>query len=99
MPLDISEYRNLAEDGRGRPLLAGAEPSIRTQQVAIGGTSTVSEPFGSGTFFVRLHADSGCRWAVGENPVATPTSPRLAGGATEFIGVREGHRIAVLQAP
>lgn len=96
MPLDISEYQTLARDDNGNVILTGAEPSARTQQVAAGGTSTQSQPFGDTTRFVRLHTDTPVRFAVGANPTASAASPRMSGGATEYLGVRPGHRIAII---
>jgi len=97
MPLDITEYNALAADGAGRIVMAGQEPSIASQQVAVGASSTQSNPMGATTRFVRLHSDVPCRIAVGVNPVAGPLSMRLAANATEYLGIAPNLRIAAIQ--
>ena len=100
MPLDITEYANLALDARGNVIPAGQEPSTTNQQLAIGGTSTPSLDFGGTTRFVRLHTDAACRVEFAKNPGTNPTasaaSMRLPAGATEFFGVMPGYRLAVI---
>lgn len=74
------------------------EPPIASQTVAIGGTSTQSQPFNPSTRFVRLHSDAICSLALAVNPTATVTSARLAANQTEFRAVPEGgsFRVAVI---
>lgn len=96
MPVDISEYTNLARDAQNNVVHAGAEPATATQQRTQGGTSTQSDAFSSATYFVRVHTDSAIRIAFGSNPTATTASPRMPAGATEFFGVRPGHKLAVI---
>lgn len=95
MPLDITEYSQMATDGAGRLLPAGKEPG-RQQQVAIGGASAQSAAFDGQTQFVRLHTDAACRIAFGSDPTAAATTARMAAGSTEFFGVKPGHKVAVI---
>lgn len=97
MPVDITEYSFLARDAQGNTIPAGREPG-RVQQVPIGGSSQQSSAFAGDTNFVRVHADSACRIAFGANPSADMSCARLAGGATEFFGVRPGDKIAVISS-
>lgn len=96
MPVDISEYTNLARDAQNNVVHAGVEPATAVQQVSQGGSSTQSAAFSSTTSFVRVHADSAVRIAFGANPTASASSPRMPAGATEFFGVRPGHKLAVI---
>lgn len=97
MPIDITEYSTLPNDAAGKPVLTGLEPAQAQQQVEIGAVSAQSAVFNEVTRFIRLHADSACRIEFGTNPTATAASRRMAAGATEFVGVRPGLRIAVIQ--
>lgn len=101
MPLDITEYTDLASDARGNVVPTGLEPSRLVQQVQVGIGSVQSQPLSDVTRFVRLHSDVTCRVAFGppgSSPVAGPESQRLVGGASEFFGVRPGSVIAVIQS-
>lgn len=95
MPLDVTEYSQMADDGYGRLLPTGREPGHQ-QQIAIGGASAQSVAFGGATRFVRLHTDAACRIKFGSNPTADGTSARMAAGSTEFFGVRPGDKVAVI---
>ena len=95
--LDITEYSQLATDASGRVIAAGSESGrIVHQQVAIGGTSAASAAFSSGTKFVRIHADTACRIEFAVAPTAASTSMRLPANGTEYLGVREGLKVAVI---
>lgn len=96
MPLDITEYLELATTRGGERVMAGQEPSALNQQVAIGGTSTQSSAFSDVTRFVRVHADAACRVAIAVNPTATSASMRIGAGGTEYLGVQPGLKIAVI---
>lgn len=95
MPLDITEYVNLARDATGAIIPVGAEPAT-TQQVNITAGSLPSNPFGPGARLVRLHADAACRVEIGPSATATQASKRMAAGQTEYFGVRPGDRVAVI---
>jgi hypothetical protein len=89
MPLDITEYRELATDSFGHPIPTGVEPANAQHQVAITGGSVQSSGLAVGTRLVRLHTDVACRVEFGKNPTATSASKRLAANSTEFFGVRQ----------
>ena len=93
--LFISEYPRLAIDAAGAGVPIGVEPGT-DQTVAIGGVSTQSNAFRGGTKMVRLHTDSICHVLFGEDPTASSANKRMAAGQTEFFGVREGHKLAVI---
>lgn len=96
MPLDVTEYKSLADARSGERLMAAQEPAIASQQVAIGGVSAQSNAFNSATEFVRVHTDEPVRIAFGSNPTAASTSMRMSAGATEYFGVKAGHKVAVI---
>ena len=96
--MNITEYTSLATAGNGEIVMAGAEPSRTTQEVAVGPLPVTSQAFDSATRFVRVHAPQSVRIAFGEDPVVTPSSTLLPAGATEFFGVVPGHRVAVQSA-
>lgn len=88
--LYISEYASL---GKGD---CAQEPSIATQTVAIGGTSTQSSTFNANTNYIRVHAAAICSVSFGVNPTAAATHARLNAGQTEYFGVIPGQRLAVI---
>lgn len=94
--IDITEYSELAMTGAGFKVMAGQEPGLTNQQVAIGGSSAQSAAFGDTTRFVRIHADASCRVAVGSNPTASSASMRIGAGGTEYLGVLPGLKLAVI---
>ncbi len=101
MPLDITEYVDLARDARGNVVLTGLEPSRVVQQVPVGSTSAQSQPTSDVTRFVRLHSDTTCRVKFGlpgSSPVANPTCQRMVAGGSEFFGVVPGTVIAVIES-
>lgn len=96
MPIvDITEFARIARAPQGDVIPTGEFPAV-TQQVAIGAGSVQSAVFADGTSFVRVHTDAVARIDIGANPTASATSPRMAAGATEYFGVKPGHRIAVI---
>jgi hypothetical protein len=96
--LDITEYKELAQAGRGHLVMAGQEPSLLNQQVTIGVSSAQSAALSDVTRFIRVHTDSSCRIAVGSNPTASAQSMRLGAGGTEYLGVLPGLKIAVIES-
>lgn len=89
MPLTITQYARQAADARGF-LPAGEEPNLGTIEVATGGSSTQSATLDPRTRFVMLCADVTCSFAVGSNPTAVVTGPRLPANQLLFIGIEEG---------
>lgn len=97
--LFISEYSKASIDNQGRGVMAGKEPAVVTQIVAIGAGSVASAAFSSATKFVRLHTDTACNFAFGIAPTAVAdTSPRMAANQTEFFGIPPGYKVAVIAA-
>jgi hypothetical protein len=96
--LDITEYAELGVSRSGGRVLAGIEPAITNQQLVIGAGSLQSAVLNETTTFVRLHADIPCRVLFGTNPTANGTHRRLSAGATEYLGVSPGLKIAVIQS-
>ena len=95
--LDITEFRDLPIDGLGRMILCGKWPALTQQQVSYT-TTTQSAAFGADTRFIRMHTDTACRVAFGDNPTATSASMRMAAGQTEFAAVPPGSKLAVVTA-
>jgi len=96
MPLDITEYQNLAQDSNGNRLAAGIEPALVVQQRSVSGSSAQSAAMNDQTQFVRLHTDVTIRVAFGTNPTASATSQRMVAGQTEYFGVSRGIKIAAI---
>ena len=94
--LYITEVTDLALDSYGRIVMAPLMPPPVEQTVAIGGSSTQSNAFGSSTLSVQIHADSICSIAFGANPTATTSNQRLAANDTRFYGVVPGQKVAVI---
>ena len=95
--LDITEYAELGVTGKGHTVMAGIEPSLGNQQVAITGAALQSVALKDNTKFVRIHCDAACRVKFGANPTADPNSMRLAASGTEYLGVSaSGLKISVI---
>lgn len=92
----ITEYAELGRDNNARTIPVGQEPPVATQTVSIGGSSTQSAAFNSKTAFIRVHVDAICSLSFGANPTADASSPRMAANTTEFFGVRDGQKLAVI---
>lgn len=75
------------------------QPPNFEQTVAIGGSSTASAAFATGTTLVRIETDVICSilfGAAGASPVATAASARLAADSVEYFGVGPGMKVAVI---
>ncbi len=94
--LDVTEYNELTQAGRGHLVMAGQEPCTLNQQVAVGASSAQSSAFADTTRFIRIHSDVACRVAIGANPTASTASMRMGAGGTEYLGVLPGLKIAVI---
>ncbi len=92
----IEEFGDAGPGRGGQVLQAGMQPSLTTQTVAIGGSSTQSSAFNAATRFVRIHTDAICSYAFGANPTATSSKPRMAAGQTEYFAVTPGHKVAII---
>lgn len=95
--VDIKEYQRMVTDQNGGAVQTGIEPGIK-QQIAVSGVSAaVGNAFDQSTQFIRVHADVVVRVEIGAGtPTADGTSMRMAAGATEYFGVRPGHKIAAI---
>jgi hypothetical protein len=100
--LYVEEYSTIA----GGPSTSGPahaqvqapqEIALASQIIAITGSSTqCTNPFNAATRSVRLHTDSICSVAFGVSPTAVTTQKRMAANQTEYFGVRNGDKVAVI---
>ena len=65
--------------------------------VAFAGTSVQSAAAPDQIFRARVNTTAACRILVGENPTALSTSTRLPADGSEYISIRPGQKIAVIQ--
>lgn len=66
------------------------------QQLAIGATSSQSQPFGDTTHFVMIETDTTCCLAFGDSPTAVVGYHRVAANEVRFYGVNPGQSLAVI---
>jgi hypothetical protein len=92
----ITEYERLARSGDGPLVMAGQEPNVAEQTVAVGGASEQSAAFNDRTTFVMIHTDTACCLKFGDSPTAIITAHRLAAGETRFYGVSAKQKVAVI---
>ncbi|MBC9876339.1 hypothetical protein G8O24_03135 [Bradyrhizobium sp. INPA01-394B] len=70
-----------------------------TQTIAYDGSVGATNAFGSETYQVRLVANSGCSYRIGDGAqTATTADPYLPANVVEFVTVSPGQRIAALKA-
>ena len=81
----ITQYSNIAESFKGKPVLSGQEPALTTQTVTYT-TTAQSSDFAPATRFVRLIADADVYVVFGESPTATAASTRLEANVAEYFG-------------
>lgn len=95
--LYVTEYRRMFLDhAMGHPVPVPVEPPEAEQALAVGGTSVQSAVFATNTKFIRMHSDVVCSRVIGADPTATVDAARMAAGATEYVAVEQGHKIAVI---
>jgi hypothetical protein len=94
--LYIEEY-GLLGNVNGVAAQAPLQPSITTQTVSIGGSSTQSVAFNAQTSLVRLHTDVICSYLFGTASTATATTstPRMAANQTEYFAIQKGANLLV----
>lgn len=93
--LYITEYVTASVDqGRAMPIAFG--PPITSQTVAIGGASVSSAAFNANTRLIRVHTDAICSIAIAVSPTATTSTARMAANQTEYFGVDNSLKIAVI---
>ena len=93
----VTEYAELARDSMGQVIPVGKEPSITVQKLTIGVSSTASSAFNGKTKFIRLHGDAAFHFAIASTPTAANTDSRIAADASEYFGVIDGQKVAVIQ--
>lgn len=86
--LHITEYRALATDQNGRPVLVGEEPSITTQHITYT-TANASAAFNGKTKFVRViaSADAYLLWSLAGTAATTANGTLIKSGIPEYFGV------------
>jgi hypothetical protein len=100
--LYIEEFQAVGQpqqqrDFIGTALASGDYPSVTQTPIAIGGSSTPSQPFKLQTILIRVNCDAVCSIKVGgTSPVATTNSMRLAKDQTEYFSVKQGDSLAVI---
>lgn len=71
---------------------------VRSQTVAVGASSAaVTNAFGTGIFVLRIASTAALHYAVGASPTATSSDAYLPANTVEYIAVRPGQKIAVIQ--
>lgn len=70
-----------------------------TQTVAYDSSVGITNAFGPETYQVRLVANSGCCYRIGDGAqIATTSDPYLPASAVEYVTVTPGQRIAAIKA-
>lgn len=101
MSLYIAAWRNLATvNGQTAPIVHGHPVFEGVVTVGAGSTQSQAVTDASakpGGYYVRLRADEACHIAIGANPTATTGNTlKLGAGSVEWVGVPNGHKIAVI---
>jgi len=92
----ISEYEDLAVDGRGNVVQAGQEPAIAEQNITFT-VSTASAAFNERTRFVRISCDTEAFLKFGASPTAvTAQGVNVQADTPEFFGVVKGQKVAAV---
>ena len=94
----IREYADMAESSDGDPVPIPMEPG-KDQTPVTFTTSSPSAAFAGTTRFIAVNASADFHYAGGETPVATTNALKVAVAAGPlFMGVRPGHKIALIAA-
>src|SRR5262245_29712468 len=96
----ISKARSVP-DSNGEPTRA-MPCGINGRNVSIGASSVQSAAFDTSDAqhpprLIRICATGACHYLVGANPSALATSPLLPANVVEYLNVRPGEKIAVIQ--
>lgn len=89
----ITEYQSAK--GLSNELMQVPYKIVNEQTVTFT-TSTQSTAFVTGANMIRIHADAACHYTIGSNPTATTDSIPLNATTTDFHGVDEGEKIALI---
>lgn len=71
-------------------------PRVSQPPVAIGALPVQSLPFSGDAKIVRIHCDTACSIAFGDNPEATVDDARMAANQTEYFDVNVGQKLSVI---
>jgi len=76
-------------------------PYIEQTAITSSASSQSSAAFGAQTYAIRLGVSSGTatygiHFSIGATPTATANSPYMPSGAVEYIAVRPGEKVAIL---
>ena len=71
--------------------------TVRTQGVTFSG-STQSAAIGAGTDYIDFTADAAAHYAIGDNPTATTSSPRINANERICEQIEPGQKIAFIAA-
>lgn len=96
--LYITEFLN-SNAAFGTSPSTGRWPPNAKQTVLIGGSSTESNPFSTGTNMIRVECDSICSILIdypAASPVATTSDARMAANQTEYFTVFAGQVLCVI---
>ena len=97
----LAQYKSLAQDSQGRPVLAPLEPPLVVEQIDFNAGATLSSVFLSETRFIAFTTDHpACYFLCGKTPVASATAGfRIVAGAERIMGVDgfHGHRLSVIE--
>lgn len=89
----IKEYYGASEYSQP----TGVEPALVDQApVTVSGTAASSAAFGANTHLVRLVADVGVSYAVGQSPTATANNSYLPANTIEYLVVQPGHKVSFI---
>ncbi len=70
-----------------------------TQTITYDGSVGITSAFGSETYQLRLVANSGCCYRIGDGAqTATTSDPYLPANVVEYVTVSPGQRIAAIKA-
>jgi len=96
--LYVSEYSSLGTAALDYRMQSALEPSIAEQAITISASPTQSAAFNTQTKYIRVHTDSICSIAFGQNPTAVTTAKRFAANQTEYFGVipGQGYKLSVI---
>lgn len=93
----ITEYEDLARDGRDSTVQAGQEPGNGEQIISFTGTAGNSANFAQSTRFIRVKCDGPAQLAFGAAAIATSSnSTQVSANIPEFFGVIPGQRVSAI---
>lgn len=91
--LYITEFSQI-ERVAGKTVQAPTEPPT-AEQVVNYSASTQSAKLNFQTRIVRIHTDSPCHIAVGENPTATTNSRKMIADQTEYFSIPKNTKFKI----